>query len=48
MNRVAWIAATVVLLIAGLGVLRGVLGGEHPGAGPDAREVLTVGFLPVT
>jgi hypothetical protein len=52
MNRAAWIAATavslVVSLIVGLGVLRARLGGERPGTGPDAREVLEVGFLPVT
>ncbi len=48
MKRAIWIAAAVVSLIVGLGFLRARLAGERPGTGPDARQRLQVGFLPVT
>lgn len=48
MKRAVWIAATVVSFIVGLGFLRARLAGESSGTGPDARQNLHVGFLPVT
>ena len=50
MKRAALFSAVFVTALAGLGVFRARLGGGYPGAGGDTdkREVLKVGFLPVT
>jgi hypothetical protein len=50
MKRTALLIAAFVTTLVGLGLLRARLGGDHPGAGTgqDAREVLKVGYLPVT
>lgn len=50
MKRSTVFIAVFVTALVGLGVLRNRLSGEHPaaGKGPDAREVLKVGYMPVT
>lgn len=50
MKRSTLFIAIFVTALVGLGVLRNRLSGDHPaaGTGPDTREVLKVGYLPVT